>query len=103
MFSPFSVVELPSELVLVLSAVIGVLVVEGLKVVGGWFGKDLSGWAAGLSAAIVSLVVLFANDLLSLVPVEYEAVVAAILNVLVVLLGMFGLHRQVKRIGSVRR
>lgn len=94
-------VTLPNELKALLLVVVTGLVTEGLKVVGGWFGKDLSGWAAGLAAGITGVIILFSENLLSLIPAEYEGIAQAVLNFLVILLGAFGLHRQFKRLGPV--
>jgi hypothetical protein len=95
-----SLVTLPNELKIVIGTLVMYLVTEGLKVVSGWFGKDLSGWGAGLAAALTGLVVVFAENLLTLVPAEYEQIAQAVLSALVVLLGGFGLHRFAKRVGS---
>lgn len=96
-------VTLPNELKALIGLGVMYLVTEGLKVVGTWFGKDLSGWGAGLAAALTGLVIVFAEDLLTLVPAQYEGLAQSILTALVVLLGGFGLHRFSTRLGPAYR
>ena len=90
--------ELPVELQTIVALFIGYLVTEGLKVIGSWFGKDLGGLAAGITAGVVASAVVFFNGLLALVPVEYQPITTQLLGLVVVLVGMFGVHRQAKRI-----
>ena len=89
--------ELPIELQAVIAAGLGFLVTEGLKSLSTLLGKDLSGAAAGITAALASAVFLFVGSLLSAIPAEYAGVVQASLALLVAVLGAFGIHRQVRR------
>ena len=89
--------ELPIELQAVIAAGLGYLVTEGLKSLSALLGRDLSGAAAGITAALSSAVILFAGSLLSAVPAEYAQVIQPALMLLVAVLGAFGIHRQVKR------
>lgn len=81
---------------MILASAIAFLVTEGLKVVGGWFKADLSGVSAGIAASLTAAIVMFAESLLALVPVEYQDSVAAFFGLLVALLGAFGVHKQMK-------
>ncbi len=85
-------VNLPPELQALIAALVIFAVTEGLKVVAGWFKLDLSGFAAGLSAALVTVVVAFLNGLLGQVPAQYADAVNLALLLLVSILGAFGVH-----------
>ena len=97
-------IELPAELVTILTALIGAgvtwLVVEGFKMLGEAVGKDFSALAttiaAIISASVVSAVLGVLNVLLGQIPAEYAEVARAILGLLVVLFGAFGIHRRAK-------
>jgi Flp pilus assembly protein TadB len=93
-------VELPSELVSLLILVpVTFLVTEGLKALSNLIGRDISGAASYIVAGLVAAVMAFVNALLALIPAEYEPIVAAIFNLVVLLFGAAGLHRTVKRFG----
>ena len=82
--------QLPNEIVLLLSAGIGFLVTNGLKSL---FPKwDISGSAAQITAALVTCFVALGNQGLALVPVEYQQVVLTIFTLIVAVLGAFGVH-----------
>lgn len=89
---------LPNELKIVVASVIAFLVTEGLKVVSGWVGKDLSGVSAAIAASLTTAIVVFAEALLALIPAAYQATTAAIFGLLIALLGAFGVHSQVKQL-----
>jgi hypothetical protein len=89
---------LPNELKIVLSSLVAFLVTEGLKVVGQWLGKDLSGVGAAIAASLTTAVVVFAESLLLLVPEAYQATVQAVFGLLIALLGAFGVHSQIKKL-----
>ena len=105
--------ELPQELVLVITAVVGAavtwLVVEGVKdfvaFLGRVFKVDLSDKAAAISTALavvvsgaaVAMVLGVINALLSFVPPDAVPVVDAVLKLLILLLGGMGIHRRVKK------
>lgn len=89
-------IVIPDELKVVIVGALTFLVTEGLKVVGSWFGRDLSGSAAGIAALLSGAVLLFADSLLALVPAEYAATVGAIFALAVTLLSSFGIHKKSK-------
>jgi len=94
---------LPDELKLALTSLVTFAVTEGLKVVSGWFGWDLSGIAAGIAAALTGAILLFADGLLASVPEQYKPTVTAILGLIVALLGAFGIHAQFKKMRPVKK
>lgn len=93
-------VKLPDELKLIVIPFVTMLVTEGLKVVGSWFGLDLSGKAAAVAAAICGALFFFADALLAKVPPEFEGVANAVLMLLISILGAYGLHRQALRLSG---
>ena len=56
-------------------------------------GFDFSGYKAQITAAVFSAVMVFANALLAKVPANLEGIVGALLNLLVVVLGSFGVYK----------
>ena len=60
-------------------------------------GFDFSGFKAQITAAIVGAVIVFLNAALAKVPLEWEAIGGALLNLLVVVLGSFGLYQVYKQ------
>lgn len=89
---------LPDPIKLLIAAVIAYLVTEGEKVIGQWFGKDLSGVFAGFAAILTTSIIVFAESLLGLVDEQYRATVEAVFGLLVALLGAFGVHKMIKRL-----
>lgn len=94
--APTSPVELPVELQALLSAVIGYLVTQGLKSLSALLKADLSGWAAAITASVVTTVIYFFHAILSAVPVAAQPSVAITLTLIVSILGAFGVHSAVK-------
>ena len=94
--APTSPVELPAELQALLAAVIGYLVTQGLKSLSTLLKADLSGWAAAITASVVTTVIYFFHAILSAVPVEAQPSVAITLTLIVSILGAFGVHSAVK-------
>ena len=90
-------VKLPPELESLIFAGVVFLVTEGLKVVSGWFGFDLTKAAAAIAAGIVAAIVALLNGLLGVIPVEFSSVAQSIFSLVIVVLGAFGIHRQFKR------
>lgn len=90
--------ELGPELVAVLSALVGMLVAEGLQSLSRLLNRDLSGYATALVAAIVSLVVAVVNGAFALIPAEYAPYAKGILAFLVVVLAPAGFHSLLKKI-----
>ena len=93
-------VQLPEELKAILAGFVAVAVTEGLKALGALFGIDLSGKVAAVTAAVVSVIVFFADAFLARIPAEYEGVANAVLMLLVTILSGYGLHRQLVRFGG---
>lgn len=56
-------------------------------------GFDFSGYKAQLVAAVLSAVMVIVNSLLAKVPANLEGIVGALLNLLVVVLGSFGVYK----------
>ena len=90
--------ELPVELVVVLAALVGMLVAEGLQQLSRLLGRDLSGHAAALTAAIVGLLVASVNGVLALVPAQYVPFVNGLLAFLVIVLGPMALHSFLRKL-----
>lgn len=61
-------------------------------------GFDFSGYKAQLVAAFFSAVMVVLNTLLAKVPANLEGIVGALLNLLVVVLGSFGVYKLYKQI-----
>jgi hypothetical protein len=83
---------LPDALTGLIALGIGFLVTQGMKAISQKFGSDLSGYAAMITAGLVTSVVAFGNSLLSLVPAAYTEPVSIVLTLIVSLFGVFGLH-----------
>ena len=60
-------------------------------------GLDFSGYKAQLVAALFAAVMVVVNVLLSKVPLSLESIVTALLNLLVVVLGAFGVYKLYKQ------
>jgi len=56
-------------------------------------GFDFSGYKAQIVAALVGAVMVIVNSLLAKVPASLEGIVGALLNLLVVVLGAFGVYK----------
>jgi len=93
---PTSPVELPVELQALLAAVIGYLVTQGLKSLSALLNADLNGWAAAITASVVTTVIYFFHAILSAVPASAQPSVAITLTLIVSILGAFGVHSAVK-------
>jgi hypothetical protein len=63
-------------------------------------GFDFSGYKAQLVAAFFGAVMVVVNSLLARVPANLESIVAALLNLLVVVLGSFGVYKLYKQIAK---
>lgn len=98
MYSLFPQITIPDVLQGLFAAGVLYLVTEGLKVVGSWFGKDLSGSASAISSALVAAIMVFANQLLALIPEAYAPVVEQALSLVVLILTASGLFRTVKKL-----
>jgi len=91
-FLPAFAIELPQELVALISAGVAFLVTQALKYLGGLVGLDISGWGSFITAALVTIVVGIANSLLGYVPAQFESVVQVAFQLLIVLFGAMGIH-----------
>lgn len=87
-----SLVEVPVELQSLILIGIEVAVVFLLTQLAK-AGFDFSGYKAQIVAAVFSAVMVFANALLAKVPANLEGIVGALLNLLVVVLGSFGVYK----------
>ena len=87
-----SLVEVPVELQSLIQIGIEVAVVFLLTQLAK-LGFDFSGYKAQIVAAVFSAVMVFANALLAKVPANLEGIVGALLNLLVVVLGSFGVYK----------
>lgn len=96
-------IQLPDELKVIIAGFVTLFVTEGLKALGNLFGVDLSGKVAAVTAAIVGVIVFFADVLLAKIPPEAEGVANAVLLLLISILGAYGLHRQLVRFGGTVR
>ena len=88
-----SLVELPLELQDILISVIGIVVVFLLTELSKLLKTDLSGYAAQVTAAIWSAAFVVIKVLLAKVPADFEGIAAAVLQLIVVLLGAFGVYK----------
>jgi hypothetical protein len=88
-----TLITLPDPLKALLLIGITFVVTELLKLLGNAIKVDLSGYAAQVASAIVASILVVVNALLVKIPLEYEPVVAAVLNLVVVLLGSWGAYK----------
>lgn len=93
-------VQLPDELKVLVLLLVTPLVTEGLKSLGDLLHIDLSGKSAAVAAALCGALFFFADALLAHVPPQYETIANALLGLLVVILGSFGVHRTAVRFGG---
>lgn len=93
-------VALPVEIEGLIKIVVGLLVAQGLKSLSSLLGKDISGWAAVITASIAAGVIFFFNALLSTVPGVAQPSVAAGLTFLITILATFGLKDTLKAFQS---
>jgi len=92
--------ELPVEIVGLITLLVAFLVAQGVKGVFSLFGKDISGYAAAFTAVAVGAVVFFMEGIIGLFPPDAQQLVVAILQALSLVLGMFGVHKTYKGLGS---
>jgi hypothetical protein len=88
-----SLIELPEPLKALLLIAITFVVTELLKLLGNAIKLDLSGYSAQIASAIVASILVVVNMLLAKIPLEYEPIVTAVLNLVVVLLGSWGTYK----------
>lgn len=91
-----SLIEIPPELQTLIQVVIEIVVVFVLTQLAKW-GLNLQEHKAAVTAALFSAVMVILNALLAKVPLNLEGIVSALLNLLVVVLGAFGLYKQYRR------
>jgi hypothetical protein len=87
-------VTLPDPLVLLIAAGVGFLVTNGLKAL--LPKADIAGTAAQITAAVVTGLVAFINQLLALIPSAYQEPTAIGLTLLISIVGAFGIHYTLK-------
>ena len=88
---------LPNEIQVLIAAVVIFVVTAGLKSLSALVGKDLSGYGAALAALIVASFVLFFNGFIAILPAGWQAIVAQVLQLLVLFIGAAGVHSTAKR------
>lgn len=87
-----SVIEVPVELQSLIQIGIEIVVIFLLTQLAK-AGFDFSGYKAQLVAAMFGAVMVILNTLLAKVPANLESIVGALLNLLVVVLGSFGVYK----------
>jgi hypothetical protein len=92
-----TLVQLPNELKVLVGLFVTFLVVEGEKVLGKALGFDLTGKFAMVAAALTTLVVVFTDSLLALIPAQYESIANLILQMIIAMVAAYGLHRTAQR------
>jgi hypothetical protein len=88
-----TLITLPDPLKALLLIGITFVVTELLKLLGNAIKVDLSGYVAQVASAIVASILVVVNALLVKIPLEYEPIVTAVLNLVVVLLGSWGTYK----------
>jgi hypothetical protein len=89
---------LPDPLKALLLIGITFVVTELLKLLGNAIKVDLSGYVAQVASAVVASILVVANMLLAKIPLEYEPVITAVLNLIIVLLGSWGTYKLYRQI-----
>ena len=89
--------ELSPELVTLIAGLVGFVVAEGLQSLSRVVGRDLSGLATALTAAVVAVLVASVNGLLGLIPEAYVPFVRGVLAFLVIVFAPAGIHSILKR------
>lgn len=89
--------ELPSGLVGLIAALVGMLVGEGLQSLGRLLKIDLSGQVAAVTSMIVGLLVASVNGALALIPAQYIPYVQGVLAFLVIVFVPAGIHSVLKK------
>ena len=87
---------LSPDLQLLIAAGLGFLVTAGLKDLSSWLGTDFSSLASAITATLVTLAVALSNALLSMVPAQYQPVVATVMTLIVAVFAAFGIHGTIK-------
>jgi hypothetical protein len=85
--------ELPLELQALLKLGIEVAVVFVLTQVSKYLPFDVSGYKAQLVAALFSAAMVVINGFFAQIPANFEGLAVALLNLVVILLGSFGLYK----------
>lgn len=89
-------IELSSEHILLLSALLGFLVGEGVQSLGRLIGRDLSGHVPAITAALTGLLVATVNGLIAFVPTEHIVWVRVLLGAVLIVFGPAGVHSVLK-------
>ena len=87
-----NLIEVPVALQSLIQVGIEIAIVFLLTQLTKW-GFDFSGYKAQLVAAFFGAVMVIVNSLLAKVPASLEGIVGALLNLLVVVLGSFGVYK----------
>jgi hypothetical protein len=94
-------IQLSPELAALLAAGIGFLVTAGLKDLGSRIGVDFTSLASGITGAIVTAAVFFANNLLAMVPAQLQPVAVALMPALVAVFAAYGIHGTAKSLRPI--
>lgn len=89
------------ELQALVAGLIGFAVTAGIKSLAELFHVDLSGFAAGITAAIVTSVVFFANSFLASLPANLQPIAVAAMPLIVAIFAAFGIHYSLKKLRPV--
>jgi hypothetical protein len=93
-----SLLELPLELQALLKLGIEIAVVFVLTQAAKYLPFDVSGYKAQIVAALFSAAMVMINGFLAQVPAGLESLVVALLNLVVILLGSFGLYKVYRKV-----
>ncbi len=85
-------IEIPELLTGLFIMFVSYFVNQGLKNLSKWTNRNLTGYAAQISGALITAGLLFFNAMLAAVPDPYRPIVAQSLVLLVLILGAFGVH-----------
>lgn len=91
-------ISLPVELQEVLLRALEIAAVFALTQLSKYLPFDISGYKAEIVAALFAAIMVIVNGFLSQVPAGLENLVAALLNLVVILLGSYGMHKVYRRV-----
>lgn len=93
-------VQLPPEVKAVIFIVITIIVTAALKKVSTWLKRDLTGYTAQVTSALVATAMVVINAMLSHIPADSAAIVNGLFNLVVILLGSWGGYKFIKQLRS---
>ena len=86
-------IQVPPEVITFVTFVVTAFVVQGEKEIAAWFGIDISGDTTKIVAAVMLVILNYANYWLALVPAQYAPLVQSLFAIVVAILGMYGVAR----------